>query len=552
MKQETTSRRFLPLCIFALSLFFHLYKLGYGEFGNDETIITTASVWFLHGLINPLFFGSIFIFDHPPMMVLINVPFVLIFGTSEFLLRFPHAVFGAASTVLVYLVGKKLYNEKVAILAVALYMVSGISAVHRLAQGIGIYVFFTLLTFYYLISFLRDERGQDERFHLILASISLSIATYTYLEAILFLPALLYLIVRKKGLSALKDKNVLMAGSVYGSALVVFFLLWYGMPTVAKRLGYVSSSAEAGNLAHLLSRASGFGAFNALSIFKQYVSYNSIFYVALLLMGIVAGIYFSRQNWNFLANLIYVFPHLFVWTFLFKNMMMHPMYDVPFVALLAAAGLGKLFEVLSDSSRLRWVLCIAIVLTLGLSGWHNYVLYNQDSIEPSARNLVFFAPGPRSRLTRLGSKAAGYYVRKNSQDVTEQVFTYGSGSAAFYAGRLDRDHGIRRGLSQGNIRNSDTLAEAISLSESWPKVRYLIITKDCEILWDYAEARYSLEAIVYVEDKPSLYIFNATKSASSTSPQIIISEQCEKLYDQEYGHWRETIPWFLPMAQERL
>lgn len=127
----------LLVCMTLISLFFHLYNLGY-EFSNDETIVARTTVQFMHGFINPVFFGSIFIFEHPPIRVLVNVPFVLLFGTTEAVMRFPHALFGGMSTIIVYVIGRKAYGKKGALLSSGMYAVSGISAINRQNQGVGI------------------------------------------------------------------------------------------------------------------------------------------------------------------------------------------------------------------------------------------------------------------------------------------------------------------------------------------------------------------------------------------------------------------------------
>lgn len=524
----------LLLCLIIVSLFFHLYHLQYGELSNDETNAATASVEFMHGFINPVFFGSLLIYDHPPIRILVNVPFILLFGTSEAVMRFPHALFGALATMIVYLIGRKAYGRKEAILACSLYAVSGVSAINNNMEGVGIYVFFTLLALYYLLLFLEDRESKSEARHLLLAVASLIVATYTYLEAVVFIIPVLYFAWRKKGSSILKDRGCRLAGLVYLSALVVYCVVWSIMPAVAYRLGYINK-VSAGNFSHIADRASGVTIYNnTVDIFLQYVSYNSIFSVALLLVGITVGFYFLRGKREFVVNSLYLLPHIFVWAFLLRPIMYHALYDFPFLALLAAAGLGRLLDAIKDRPKfIRFGVVSGVVLSIILAGWHNYITFAYSPI-------------------RLGSKAAGYYVRTHSHDVTDQVFIYGTGSAAYYAGRLDKNNDIRRELGQELISDLDGLDRAIAKSENWTKVKYLIITQDNLVLWNYANKNYSLEAIVTVRGDPSLYILNTSKQTSSISPVVIISEQYEERYNKEFGHWRETLPWFLPMAQERL
>ncbi len=548
----THDRRLFPIAgLVAVALFFHVYNLGYGEFTNDETQVATATGWMSYGLVNPLFFGSIFIFDHPPARVLVNLPFILTLGTSEFVLRLPHALFGAMSVIPLYLVGKKLYGQGVALLAGAMYVVSGAGVVNGQAQGVGIYVLAVLCTLYYLVLFLQGDDGPGSAPNLVKASIALSIATYTYLEAVAFLPAMIFMVVREKGAAVLRDRQMVKAGLIYGLSLLAYAVLWLFLPIVARERGYVLSGT--GNLGHFLDRAAGLGAFNVLRMGRQYVSYNSFFFAILLLVGVVAGIYWLHGHRSFQHNLVFVLPHLLVWTFLFRNMMMHPMYDLALIALLAAAGLREVIGALRGPNYVRWAAYVVIALLLGLSAWHRFVAFSQGIIEPTARNLVFFLdPNTLGIPIRAGSRAAGYYVRTHSADATEQVFTYGSGSVAYYAGRLDKSNALRERLVTGQVRTDTDLAEAISSSPDWPQVRYVVISTKHELLWNYAHAHYLLEAVVTVDDQPSLFVFDARRPAQAVSPEVIASERYDRLFQRRFGHWRETLPWFWPMARERL
>lgn len=229
------------------------------------------------------------------------------------------------------------------------------------------------------------------------------------------------------------------------------------------------------------------------------------------------------------------------------------MYDFPLLALLSAPGLGIIYKLLGLKHKFaKKGLATTIILSLILSGWHNYIIHNQDVIQPSTENLVVWVPSSASSINSLGSKAAGYFIRTHSQDVRERVFTFGTGSAAYYAGRLDKSSDLRSLLTQGQIHYPSDIAEAIKDSVDWKSVKYFIITQDNALLWDYVNKHYSLEAIVYVRTEPSLYIYNTSEQKISTPPIVLKSEIYEERYNQEFGHWQEALPWFLPLAQERL
>src|SRR5512146_2727928 len=64
---------------------------------------------------------------HPPLYYLILKYWVMVFGSSEVSLRFPSVIFGIGTVYLVYLIGKKLINNKVGIIAALLTATSGLT-----------------------------------------------------------------------------------------------------------------------------------------------------------------------------------------------------------------------------------------------------------------------------------------------------------------------------------------------------------------------------------------------------------------------------------------
>lgn len=104
--------------ILVLSLFLRFYKLGVNppSLDWDESSIGYNAYSILHtakdeyGNFMPLSFRS---FDDykPPVYVYLTVPSVFIFGLTEFAVRFPAAVFGVLSVVVVYFLTKELFSS---------------------------------------------------------------------------------------------------------------------------------------------------------------------------------------------------------------------------------------------------------------------------------------------------------------------------------------------------------------------------------------------------------------------------------------------------------
>ncbi len=64
---------------------------------------------------------------HPPLYYLVVKYWILIFGSSEVSLRVPSVVFGLGTVYLTYLIARKVYNTKVAVVSALLLATSGLS-----------------------------------------------------------------------------------------------------------------------------------------------------------------------------------------------------------------------------------------------------------------------------------------------------------------------------------------------------------------------------------------------------------------------------------------
>src|SRR3989304_9063066 len=96
-----------------------------------------------------LSFNGVSYWDHPPLgFILIAISF-LIFGINEFTARFPSALLGFLSVILLYFIGKNLFNRIVGIGA-GLMLLSSVWFIFRSRSGNfdTVFLFFYLLTFY--------------------------------------------------------------------------------------------------------------------------------------------------------------------------------------------------------------------------------------------------------------------------------------------------------------------------------------------------------------------------------------------------------------------
>jgi len=91
--------------------------------------------------------GVAYEWTHPPLAKLFMTVGIFIFGETAFDWRFFGVLFGVGCVLLVYLIGRKLFNQKAALLAAFLFAFDGLPLVmSRIGMNDIYFLFFTLLT----------------------------------------------------------------------------------------------------------------------------------------------------------------------------------------------------------------------------------------------------------------------------------------------------------------------------------------------------------------------------------------------------------------------
>lgn len=80
------------------------------------------------------FWNGRYYFDHAPLYFWLTAPIVKIFGSGEWQFRLVSAQSAVVATILVYLITKKLFSQKIALLSVAIFLTMG-QVVVRFSQG---------------------------------------------------------------------------------------------------------------------------------------------------------------------------------------------------------------------------------------------------------------------------------------------------------------------------------------------------------------------------------------------------------------------------------
>ena len=279
------------LAILAFSTIFFI-NLGSGHlWAADEQ---TYSQWAFHMVktgdyLTPWAFGGIFWVGKPPLNMWLMSLAYQVFGVNNFSSRFFGGVFGALSLVLVFYLGKKLYNVYVGFLsALVLGTFTTFYVFARLAMTDVPLVFFILGSIYF---FVLSEKTEKTNRYAALSGLFFGLALMTKQIEALLIPLIIfaYLIATRRSIRFLFTKHFTL---FWGVGLLVFspwliymnarfgsqFWYWYfvyddvtrTVGTVEGHIGgylfYFSYLANNENLlwAILLPFAAGLCAFNAV------------------------------------------------------------------------------------------------------------------------------------------------------------------------------------------------------------------------------------------------------------------------------------------------
>jgi len=157
--------------IIVLSCVFRFLFLGSGEIMGDEPAYSVRSIGWLDTLnsgvqTTPIdwfsewpWWSRLSFHDHPPLTFAINFVFYKTFGSDLADTRIPSAFFGVLSVILIFFMGKKMFNDDVAIFGMALFGVNCSQILFsRVCMMESITLFFILLALYVFLHVLENSR----------------------------------------------------------------------------------------------------------------------------------------------------------------------------------------------------------------------------------------------------------------------------------------------------------------------------------------------------------------------------------------------------------
>lgn len=172
------------------------------------------------------------------------LPFFLSFFyrfNLDFLVSFFMVLIGALSVCLVYLLGKKMFNENTALYSAILFLLTPLHVIYsaKILTGV-LFTFFLLLTFF---SFWKGYEEGDKK-HKVLFGVFLALSLLSRYTALWIMPIfLLYFLARDKSIKFLKDKYLWYSIFAFFVTLIPWFI--YGVLEYNNPLGAFIHGAKA-------------------------------------------------------------------------------------------------------------------------------------------------------------------------------------------------------------------------------------------------------------------------------------------------------------------
>lgn len=206
------------ILIVVLASFFRLTFLGYSEFQDDEAKVMLKAVGAIQGRDDVLFLHK-----KGPAEILIPAIFYSLVGRiNEFAARLPFALANLLGIVVVYLIGREMFNDSVGLVAALLLSINGyFIAFSRIVQYQSIVFLMMALS---ILCYYRFYRGEvNVRPYQLLGTLFLGVGLLAHYDAVFAVPIIAYLCLKKSRLRPSSFKTDLP--SLLVSSLIVLCLL---------------------------------------------------------------------------------------------------------------------------------------------------------------------------------------------------------------------------------------------------------------------------------------------------------------------------------------
>ncbi len=175
---------------------------------------------------------------HPPLFYLILRAWTFVFGTSEISLRLPSVILGIATVYIIYLIGKKLYDQKTGLIAATLLATAPLHIYYsQEARMYMLAAFLTSLSVYFFINLL----DKDTLMNWVGFIISTILMLYSDYMPYLIIPIyLIYIFICRKKLS----KHTLISFLPAFLLIFIFITPWFLILPSQLKVGLSASAAS--------------------------------------------------------------------------------------------------------------------------------------------------------------------------------------------------------------------------------------------------------------------------------------------------------------------
>ena len=324
-----------------LAMGLRFINLGYSEFQGDEAIIMVRTARILEGVDQVVFEAK----KAPAQFTIVMANWRLAGISNELMARFPFAWLSMLGLAGVYLVSRRLKDQWLGILAVSLLAIEGyLVAFARITQYQSLVFALSVLALLCLLVYHRSGYGAL----VVLAAALFAGGFLAHYDAALVLPAGLFLIGarfwQERRFNARTLLPLVVAALIGLFLIALFYIPFYRSPWVDYTSDYIAT------------RVGGTLSNNLRETFILSTVYNSIYYILLLIGGLVFALFQTWSSWGkrgqvFVGLLFLLAATTVIWSesWMFRSV---TLAGLPFLILLAGAIVAPRQ---SDGMRALWI-----------------------------------------------------------------------------------------------------------------------------------------------------------------------------------------------------
>lgn len=165
MKTRLNKNILLILLILVLAILVRSYGLTFESIWLDESF----SIYYAQQSITQI----VSLPDtNPPLYNLVLSPFVKIFGIGKFWVRLPSVIFGVLSVLFMYLLTKKIFNQRIALIASLILSISSYHVFYsQEARVYALFNFLSIISMYFFIRYFKSTKKMEAFYYILFTAL---------------------------------------------------------------------------------------------------------------------------------------------------------------------------------------------------------------------------------------------------------------------------------------------------------------------------------------------------------------------------------------------